>query len=121
MSDWNRETFARWLKMQRRVLNPMSQEKLAEKLGVTQSRVSRWEGAETDVDAPTLDECLRFAEIYEVDFIELAKLVGRWNDDLSRRVLVSLASNGDPELSDAPVAQVTDIDVYRELRAVVGL
>lgn len=110
--EWEgRETFGKWLRMQRVVEKEISQEDLAELLGVHQSRVSRWEKRHLNTDPPTLEECAILADIFEVDFIELAKLCDRWNDDLQRRVLVSLASG--PDLSNAPVAQLdqTVVDI----------
>lgn len=104
--NWDRDTFAHWLKYQRRVVKPTSQQKLSDRLGetVTQSKVSRWEEAHVHTNPPTLDECLRLADIFEVDFIELAKLCGRWNDQIQERVLISLVSPNDSR--NALVAQL---------------
>lgn len=117
--EWQHQRFGQWLKYQRVIVKDLSQDRLAAEVGVTQSQISRWElGPDRwpNTEPPTLEECLSLADVFEVNFIELAKLCGRWNDRIQQRVLISLAQN---DLSDAPVAQVSgivDLDVYRQLR-----
>ena len=89
MENFDREAFSYWLRVQRRVEKPMSQEALAEAVGTTQPRISRWEAEDPNTDPPTLDECLRLSEIFDADFVDLATLVGRWSDELARKVLIS--------------------------------
>lgn len=106
--EWDYQKFGGWLRRARvSTLPTLSQDSVAEKVGVTQARVSRWELERPGTDAPTLDECLKLSDLFGVDFIELAKLCGRWNDRIERRVLVSLAHGGD--LSDAPLVQVAAV------------
>ncbi len=74
--------------------------------GATQSKVSRWMHMKSGgTDAPSLEECMRLADFFEVDFIKLAELCGRWNDEIQERILITLASTD--EARHAPVAQLT--------------
>lgn len=108
--DWDHQTFGRWLKYQRVIIHDMSQERLAEHLGVPQAYISRWERGWKDypnTEPPELATCLELADLFEANFIDLATLCGRWNDRLEKGVLVALgSSNG--EQSNALIAQVDE-------------
>ena len=52
-----------------RKMNRMTQEDIAEKLGVTRQAVAKWEAGET---VPDLDKCKMLAEIFEVSLDDLA-------------------------------------------------
>ena len=52
-----------------RKMNRMTQEDIAEKLGVTRQAVAKWEAGET---VPDLDKCKILAEIFEVSLDDLA-------------------------------------------------
>lgn len=94
--QWDHERFGKWLKYQRTIEHNMSQDKLAEKIGVAQAYISRWErGWENypNTPPPELETCLDLAEMFETDFIDLAKLCRRWNDRLEKRIRMDLASS----------------------------
>ena len=103
--EWDYKTYGRWLRRARvSTLPGDSQEDLAELVGTTQARISRWEQERPSSEPPSLDQCLILSDHFEVDFIELAKLCGQWNDKIQERVLVALASTD--EARHAPVAQL---------------
>lgn len=118
--EWDYKTFGRWLRRARVAKLPvLSQDKVAESIGTTQAKISRWEQERPGTDAPSLEECLHLADLFGVNFLELAKLCGRWNDRLQQRVLVDIAAG---DLSDAPVAQTVfaDFDAYRARKALAA-
>ena len=55
--------------VQLRKLKQMTQEDIAEKIGVTRQAVAKWEAGET---IPDLDKCRLLAELFEVSLDELA-------------------------------------------------
>ena len=55
--------------VQMRKMKRMTQEDIAEKLGVTRQAVAKWEAGET---VPDLDKCKMLAEIFEVSLDDLA-------------------------------------------------
>ena len=55
--------------VQMRKMKRMTQEDIAEKLGVTRQAVAKWEAGET---VPDLDKCKILAEIFEVSLDDLA-------------------------------------------------
>ena len=55
--------------VQLRKLKQMTQEDVAEKIGVTRQAVAKWEAGET---IPDLDKCRLLAELFEVSLDELA-------------------------------------------------
>ena len=55
--------------VQMRKLKRLTQEDIAEKLGVTRQAVAKWEAGET---VPDLDKCKLLAEIFEVSLDDLA-------------------------------------------------
>lgn len=55
--------------MQLRKLNHLTQEELAEQIGVTRQAIAKWEAGET---VPDLDKCRILAEIFEVSLDDLA-------------------------------------------------
>jgi transcriptional regulator with XRE-family HTH domain len=102
---WQYQKFGEWLRMARvRRLPILSQQAIADRLDAPQSLVSRWEKEKPNTRPPSLAQCGRLADIFNVDFIELAKLCGQWDAELQERILVNLAAG--IELSQAPLAQV---------------
>lgn len=89
--EWDYEQFGRRLRRARTERLPVwSQREVAERVGVTESMVSRWHNETAGANAPTLDQCAILAEMFdEFDFVELAKVCGRWNDEVER-LLVDL-------------------------------
>lgn len=55
--------------MQLRKYHQLTQEELAEKIGVTRQSVAKWEAGET---VPDLEKCKTLAEIFEVSLDDLA-------------------------------------------------
>ena len=55
--------------VQLRKLNRLTQEDLAEKIGVTRQAIAKWESGET---IPDLDKCKTLAEIFNVSLDDLA-------------------------------------------------
>ena len=55
--------------VQLRKMKQMTQEDIAEKIGVTRQAVAKWEAGET---IPDLDKCRLLAELFEVSLDELA-------------------------------------------------
>ena len=55
--------------VQMRKMKRLTQEDIAEKLGVTRQAVAKWEAGET---VPDLDKCKMLAEIFEVSLDDLA-------------------------------------------------
>lgn len=55
--------------IQLRKYHRLTQEALAEKVGVTRQSVAKWEAGET---VPDLDKCITLAEIFEVSLDDLA-------------------------------------------------
>ena len=55
--------------IQLRKMNQMTQEDIAEKIGVTRQSVAKWESGET---IPDLDKCRMLAELFEVSLDDLA-------------------------------------------------
>ena len=71
--------------VQLRKLKQMTQEDIAEKIGVTRQAVAKWEAGET---IPDLDKCRLLAELFEVSLDELA------NYDLEENMGMSLPPKG---------------------------
>lgn len=90
--QWDRDSFSYWLKMKRRVESELSQDDVADRIGATQAKISRWEKADASTDPPTLNQCLRLAEVFDGSLLDLARMCGQWNDDLEKRILVELAA-----------------------------
>lgn len=63
-----------------RKLNDMTQEELAEKVGVSRQALSKWESGET---LPDLDRCRALAEIFGVTIDDLANFEAKNNYGLS--------------------------------------
>lgn len=63
-----------------RKLHQMTQEDVAEKLGVSRQAVAKWESGET---IPDLDKCRVLAEIFEVTLDDLANYEAKDNMGLS--------------------------------------
>lgn len=55
--------------VQMRKMKRLTQEEIAEKVGVTRQAVAKWEAGET---VPDLDKCKMLAEIFEVSLDDLA-------------------------------------------------
>ena len=66
--------------VQLRKMNKMTQEGIAEKLGVTRQAVAKWEAGET---VPDLDKCRLLAELFGVSLDDLANYEPEENLGLS--------------------------------------
>lgn len=110
-NEWDRDLFAEWLRVARaRRLPRLSQRAVAEELGVPQTLISRWENpTDEKINPPTLWEIGRLVDMFGGDFLELARMTGQWDDDLERRVLVSVATSTDPDRDRLRYAAVTQI------------
>lgn len=105
--EWDYQEFGQWLRKARVSTLPiLSQDKVAEVLGVPQTKVSRWEKERSGTPAPTLDECLQLADLFGFDFLTLARMCGRWNDRIERRILVELATRSDGVLHPDSVSSL---------------
>ena len=62
--------------VQLRKLNRLTQEDLAEKIGVTRQAIAKWESGET---IPDLDKCKTLAEIFNVSLDDLANYESKEN------------------------------------------
>lgn len=93
-NEWDRFTFAEWLRVARaRQLPRLSQRDVADQTGIPQAKLSRWENPPAgDISPPTLKELAALVDALGGDFLELARMVGEWDDDLERRVLVAVAT-----------------------------
>ncbi len=103
--EWEYQRFGRWLRKARvDELPVISQDKLADILEVPQSIISRWEKEKAQTRPPTLRQCGRLADLFDVDAVALARACGQWDDEIQERILVTLASTD--EARHAPVAQL---------------
>ncbi len=66
--------------VQLRKLNNMTQEDIAEKVGVTRQAVAKWEAGDT---IPDLDKCRRLSEVFEVSLDDLANYESEENMGLN--------------------------------------
>lgn len=113
--SWDYQGFGRWLRTARVSNLPvMSQERVAEIVGVTQAKMSRWEMERPRTEPPNLEQCRRLAELFDGDLIELAEMCGQWNPELERSLLVALAGGPSPR----PPAR--EIATPRERISLVG-
>lgn len=72
-----------------RKLKRMTQEEIAEKVGVFRQAVAKWEAGET---VPDLEKCKVLAEIFEVSLDDLANFDSEKNHDLRFRRRESISS-----------------------------
>lgn len=93
MSWKSRAEFGRWLRTARvGDLPVISQDVLAQRLGVTQSKVSRWEQERPGTEPPDINVCLRLADIFNTEFEAVASMSGWWNEDIRQRLKAIVCS-----------------------------
>lgn len=61
-----------------RKLHQLTQEQVAETVGVTRQSVAKWEAGET---SPDLDKCKRISDLFGVSLDDLADLIRRMQGD----------------------------------------